>query len=31
MMSSGQIFNGTIYEEDVSWLLMLEKTYWPNI
>jgi hypothetical protein len=27
MMSSGQIFNDTIYEEDVSWLLMLEKTY----
>lgn len=27
MISSGQIFNGTIYEEDVSWLLMLEKTY----
>ena len=26
-MSSGQIFNDTIYEEDVSWLLMLEKTY----
>jgi hypothetical protein len=27
MVSSGQIFNDTIYEEDVSWLLMLEKTY----
>jgi hypothetical protein len=27
MMASGQIFNDTIYEEDVSWLLMLEKTY----